>query len=158
MLITNFLHISLCISDPEKSIPFYRDVLGFKLVAEQRYSDPGSSTVMDVGDSDFTVWLLTNDSYRLELIHFERPKSPPLKDRPRTNTLGLSHLTVGVTDPERTLQELKARGVVVREHTKGNFPEATSGFQFLFEDPDGFLIETYTVPEDGKLPVYGGTE
>jgi catechol 2,3-dioxygenase-like lactoylglutathione lyase family enzyme len=71
--------------------------------------------------------------------------------------LGLSHLTVGVVDPERTLQELKDRGVVVREHTRGNFPEATSGFMFLFEDPDGFLIETYTVPEDGNLPVYGGS-
>lgn len=158
MPITNFLHISICISDPEKSVPFYRDVLGFEVVGEQRYCDAGSSTVMDVGDSDFTVWLLTNDSYRLELIHYERPKSPPLKDRPRANTLGLSHLTVGVVDPEKTLEELKARGVVVREHTRGNFPEATSGFMFLFEDPDGFLIETYTVPEDGNLPVYDGGE
>jgi catechol 2,3-dioxygenase-like lactoylglutathione lyase family enzyme len=157
MPITNFLHVSLCISDPGKSVPFYRDVLGFEVINEQRYSGPGPSTVMDVGDSEFTVWLLTNGGYRLELIHYERPKSPPLAAPPRVNMLGLSHLTVGVVDPERTLQELKDRGVVVREHTRGNFPEATSGFMFLFEDPDGFLIETYTVPEDGNLPVYGGS-
>lgn len=158
MPIANFLHVSICISNPEKSIPFYRDVLGFEVVGEQSYSGPGPSTVMDVGEAEFTVWLLTNDGYRLELIHFDRPKSPPPKDPPRTNTLGLSHLTVGVRDPEATLQALKARGVVVRERTKGNFPEAAAGFQFLFEDPDGFLIETYTVPEDGNLPVYGGGE
>ena len=60
MPITNFLHVSICISDPEKSVPFYRDVLGFKLEAEQHYSGPGPSTVMDVGDSEFTVWLMTS--------------------------------------------------------------------------------------------------
>ena len=158
MPISNSLHVSICISDPEKSVPFYRDVLGFEVINEQRYDDAGASKVMDVGDSDFTVWLLTNDGYSLELIHYQHPKSPPLGEVPRANTLGLSHLTIGIVDAEKTLQELKARGIVVREHTLSNFPEADAQTQFLFEDPDGFLIETYTVPEDGNLPVYGDSD
>jgi catechol 2,3-dioxygenase-like lactoylglutathione lyase family enzyme len=154
MAITQFLHVSIGISDPEKSVPFYRDVLGFKEIAKLRYDRPGPAKVMGFNKAEFTVWLMMRDGYRLELIHFDEPLSPPLRQRPQTNSLGLSHLTVGITDPERTMAELKARGVRVWEHTIGNFEENAPGFMFLFEDPDGFLIEAYMARPDGKFP-YG---
>ena len=148
MPITQFLHVSIGISDPEKSVPFYRDILGFKLITEIRYDKPGPAKVMGFKEADFTVWLMMRDGYRLELIHFDHPESEPLKDRPRTNSLGVSHLTVGIEDPEKTMAELKARGVKVWDHTIGNFEENAAGFMFLFEDPDGFLIPklTWRVP------------
>jgi glyoxylase I family protein len=154
MAITQFLHVSIGISDPEKSVPFYRDVLGFKQIAKLRYDRSGPAKVMGFSEADFTVWLMMRDGYRLELIHFDHPASPPLPRRPQTNSLGLSHLTVGITDPEKTMAELKARGVRVLEHTIGNFEEDAPGFMFLFEDPDGFLIEAYMARPDGKFP-YG---
>jgi catechol 2,3-dioxygenase-like lactoylglutathione lyase family enzyme len=154
MAITQFLHVSIGISDPQKSVPFYRDVLGFKEIAKIRYDKPGPAQVMGFAKAEFTVWLLMRDGYRLELIHFDQPASPPLREPPQTNALGLSHLTVGITEPEKTLAELKARGVKVREHTIGNFEESAPGFMFLFEDPDGFPIEAYVARPDGKFP-YG---
>jgi catechol 2,3-dioxygenase-like lactoylglutathione lyase family enzyme len=152
MAITQFLHVSICISDPARSVPFYRDVLGFEVADIQHYKGPGPSTVMDVGDAELTVWLLRSGGTRLELIHFARPESAALLERPRTNSLGLSHLTVGVDDPDRTIAELKARGVPVREHTRATFVDGVPGYQFLFEDPDGFLIEAYTTWPEGKFP------
>lgn len=154
MAIKEFLHLSICISDPEKSVQFYRDVLGFKLVREIPWRGPGPSRVMDVGDSEFTTWLMTNGGYRLELIHYARPKSPSLASTPKMNSLGLSHMTVGVDDAHKTMQELKARGVKVLDHTLGSFMEGERDSMFLFEDPDGLLIEAYTVRPDGSLP-YG---
>jgi len=135
-------------------MPFYRDVLGFREIAKIRYDQPGPARVMGFSEAAFTVWLMMRDGCRLELIHFDQPKSPPLGQPPQTNALGLSHLTVGITDPEKTLAELKARGVRVREHTIGNFDENAPGFMFLFEDPDGFLIEAYVARPDGRFP-YG---
>jgi catechol 2,3-dioxygenase-like lactoylglutathione lyase family enzyme len=152
MAITQFLHVSICVSDPERSVPFYRDVLGFHVADVQHYSGPGPSTVMDVGDAELTVWLLRRGETHLELIHFAKPASPPPAQRPRTNSIGLSHLTVGVDDPDRTIAQLEARGVNVRRHTRGTFVEGVPGYQFLFEDPDGLLIEAYTEFPDGKLP------
>lgn len=152
MAVKQFLHASICISDPDASVPFYRDVLGFEVAAVQYYSGPGPSAVMDVGDCELTVWLLRHGDARLELIYFHRPVSEAPAQAPRTNAIGLSHLTVGVDDPDRTIQELKARGVTVREHTRGTFVEGVPGYQFLFEDPDGLLIEAYTVWPDESLP------
>ena len=146
--------IAITVSDVGTALPFYRDVLGFKEIARLRYDQPGPAQVMGFKEADFTVWLMMRDGYRLELIHFDQPASPPLRERPQTNALGISHLTVGITDPEKTLAELKARGVKVWEHTIGNFVEAAPGFMFLFEDPDGFLIEAYMARPDGKFP-YG---
>jgi catechol 2,3-dioxygenase-like lactoylglutathione lyase family enzyme len=46
MPITQFLHVSIGISDPDKSVPFYRDVLGFTEIARLRYDKPGPAHVM----------------------------------------------------------------------------------------------------------------
>ncbi len=152
MAVQQFLHVSICVSDPDRSVPFYRDVLGFEVADVQHYKGPGPSTVMDVGDAELTVWLLKKDGTRIELIHFERPPSEPFAAPPRTNTLGLSHLTVGVDDPDRTIRELEERGIKVRHHTRGTFVDSAPGYQFLFEDPDGLLIEAYTMWPDGEPP------
>jgi catechol 2,3-dioxygenase-like lactoylglutathione lyase family enzyme len=152
MAVTSFLHVSICISDPERSVPFYRDVLGFQVADVQHYAGPGPSTVMDVGDAELTVWLLRRGETRLELIWFARPKSAAPAERPRTNAIGLSHLTVGVDDPDRTIRELEARGVKVRRHTRATFVDGVPGYQFLFEDPDGLLIEAFTEWPDQKPP------
>ena len=154
MAIKEFLHISIGISDPEKSVPFYRDILGFEVVRELSFQAPGPDKVMDLGPSEFTVWLLTHGSYRLELIHYKSPASPPLGAQPKMNHLGLSHMTVGVDDARKTMAELEAKGVRVLERTFGSFQEDNPDSMFLFEDPDGFLCECYTVRPNGDLP-YG---
>ena len=152
MAIKEFLHISIGISDPEKSVPFYRDILGFKVIRSTTYKDPGPDKVMDVGDSEFTVWLMTNGTFRLELIHYAHPKAPPLSARPKMHHLGLSHLTLGVDDARATMEELKAKGVKVLEHTYGSFEADNPNSMFLFEDPDGFLVEAFTMRPSGELP------
>ncbi len=157
MTIKNFLHVSIGISDPKKSIPFYRDILGFKVEKEIPWKGPGPSKVMDTGPSEFTTWLLTNGAYRLELIWYKKPKSPKLTRKPKMNHLGLSHMTIGVDDSPKTMRELKKKGVKVLERTLGSFNDGNPNSQFLFEDPDGFIIETYTAPKDGKLP-YGNQD
>ncbi len=151
MAIKQFLHVSICISDPAKSVPFYRDVLGFKLLREGRYKGAGPSKVFALGDTDLTVWLMGRDSQRLELIYFGKPKSPARKAKPRANDLGLSHLTVGVDDIDGTVRELKAKGVKVREQSVASF-SGKGARNFVFEDPDGNVIETYELRPDGKPP------
>src|SRR5581483_10110360 len=145
---------SICVSDPERSLAFYREILGFALVSSQDWEGPGPSTVMGTPDSQFTTWLLTRDGQRLELIHWRRPVSaPPPRPFP-TNQVGLSHLTVFVDDTEAFAAEVRARGVTVREETWGSFlPDASRRF-VLIDDPDGIPIEVVEHPGSLRNP-YG---
>ena len=68
-----------------------------------------------------TTALLRRDGQRLEMIYYRKPKSPPRTKPPKTNHLGLSHLTIGIDNVETTSLELKEKGVKVVEKTVGSF-------------------------------------
>jgi catechol 2,3-dioxygenase-like lactoylglutathione lyase family enzyme len=122
--ILHLSHWSLCVADPEVSLPFYRDVLGWTEIVRLDWEGPGPSRVMDVGPARLTTWLLGSGGQRIEIIHFAEPPSPPRVDR---GAPGLSHLTVLVDDGSSTAGELRARGI-----------DATvSDGTVMFEDPDG---------------------
>src|SRR5437016_5108473 len=140
MAIKFFLHPSICVSDPERSLPFYRDVLGFAIVGEHTWDKPGPGRVMAVPDSRFTTWLLTRDGQRLELIYWHEPKSPAPLRTPETNHIGLSHLTVFVEDVADFAREMRRRGVRVREETWGSFVNEDDRTFVLITDPDGLPI------------------
>jgi catechol 2,3-dioxygenase-like lactoylglutathione lyase family enzyme len=57
-------------------------------------------------------------------------------------------VATGATD--ETVAALRTRGVRVREHTRSSFVPGMEqpGNQFLFEDPDGNLIETFEAGDD----------
>ena len=65
MAIKRFLHCSICVSDYDKSLAFYRDILGFNLVDEAEWLSADAGKVMDVGDASFKTALLRRDGQRL---------------------------------------------------------------------------------------------
>jgi catechol 2,3-dioxygenase-like lactoylglutathione lyase family enzyme len=126
-------HWSLCVADPLRSLPFYKELLGWQETGVIDWSGPGPSQVMDVGPAQLTTWLLAVSGQRIEIIHFAQPISPlPSKRDPHSP--GLSHLTVLVDDPKKTADELLERGLDAAL-TKGPDDEAVE-----FNDPDGNVI------------------
>lgn len=149
MAIRSFFHVALCVADMNRSLPFYRDVLGFQQCVELDFEGHEVSRVMGLDDCQFKGVFLRRDGMHLELISFHKPR-PPARPEPRANQLGLSHFTFTVDDLDRTLADLKARGVPVLEHTRG---EPAPGVPVcLIRDPDGNLIELYQHPEGVPSP------
>src|SRR5579862_4680606 len=85
--ILHLSHWSLCVADPDRSLRFYRDVLGWAELMRLDWEGAGPSRVMDVGPARLTTWLLGSDGQRIEIIHFDEPSSP----RPDRGAPGLSH-------------------------------------------------------------------
>jgi catechol 2,3-dioxygenase-like lactoylglutathione lyase family enzyme len=152
--ITGFSHWSLCVSDLEASVAFYRDVLGCRVVGRDA-ADPSSGSPPGAVTAGADVKLV-RDGQRIELVQQDRPVSRR-DPKPETNHLGVSHLTVATGPAPEVMGALAAMGVHVRTHTLANFvpAEDRAGTQFLFEDPDGNLIETYTPGETWN--VFPGT-
>ncbi len=119
------LHTMIRVGDLERSLSFYTEVLGMRLLRRKDYPD-GKFTLAFVGygeEADEAVIELTHnwDVDRYEL----------------GNAFG--HIAIGVQDIYGTCDEIKRRGgKVVRE--PGPMKHGTTVIAFV-EDPDGYKLE-----------------
>ncbi len=119
------LHTMIRVGDLERSIAFYTEVLGMRLLRRKDYPG-GEFTLAFLGygeEADTTV---------LELTHNWGTDSYDLGD-------GFGHIAVGVPDAAAACEEIRRRGGnVVRD--AGPMKHGTTVIAFV-EDPDGYKIE-----------------
>ena len=120
-MIKKYLHTRFRVSDMNKSISFYQDVLGMEVI-EQKTSPRGSKLVfLKFPDMDC----------ELELCSFPDSGSVHVPE-------DLVHLAFEVDDLEVCIEKLNAAGVPI---TEGPL-ETSNGTKFIFtEDPDKYEIE-----------------
>ena len=120
-MIKKYLHTRFRVSDIDKSIYFYRAILGMKVV-EQKTSPRGSKLVfLKFPDMDC----------ELELCSFPDSGNVHVPE-------DLVHLAFEVDDLERCIERFKVAGVLI---TEGPI-ESSNGTRFIFiEDPDKYEIE-----------------
>jgi lactoylglutathione lyase len=113
------------VGDLEKSLDFYTDVLGMKLLRKADYPD-GKFTLAFVGyDSE-------ENTSVLELTHNWDTKSYELGS-------GYGHVAIGVDDAKAACDAVRARGGKVTREA-GPMKHGTTVIAFV-EDPDGYKIE-----------------
>ena len=119
------LHTMLRVGDLDRSIVFYTDVLGMRLLRRQDYPD-GRFTLAFVGYQDEA------DGAVIELTHNWDTASYELGN-------GFGHVALAVPDAYRACDEIRSRGgKVVRE--AGPMKHGRTVIAFV-EDPDGYKIE-----------------
>lgn len=119
------LHTMLRVGDLEKSLSFYTDVLGMRLLRRKDYPE-GKFTLAFVGYAD------ESEQTVLELTHNWDTDSYDLG-----NAYG--HIAIEVDDVYAACDAIKAKGgEVVRE--AGPMKHGSSILAFV-KDPDGYMIE-----------------
>jgi lactoylglutathione lyase len=119
------LHTMLRVGDLDRSIAFYTEVLGMKLLRRNDYPE-GRFTLAFVGYGDEAHHSV------LELTHNWDTKSYDLGD-------GYGHIAVAVPDAYKACEAVKARGGKVTREA-GPMKHGTTVIAFV-EDPDGYKIE-----------------
>lgn len=132
-------HVGVCVSDVERSIAFYRDGLGFQPVHELRVEGEPSDTLLKLRDVRLHAVYLERDGVRIELLHYQSPKSPARAPVRSMNDLGFTHLSVVVDDIDAALEPLEAAGATIERDTRIRFGDRTVAA--MIRDPDGLLIE-----------------
>jgi len=147
-------HLGICVSDLERSLRFYRDLLGFRPEHELHVEGEPSDTLLRLRDVRLDAVYLQRDGVRIELLRFATPPAPP--PRPRAmNERGLTHLSFRVADVDATLAALRAAGERVLDETIIRVPDFRAAACFIV-DPDGQLIELVQSPGDPAAPPRSG--
>ncbi len=151
MAILRVGHLGICCSDLERSLAFYRDLLGFRPLSEVHVADPQSAKLLRLPRVDQRTVFLERDGVRLALFAFREP--PTLRDaEPREmNRTGFNALMLRVDDLESTLAAMRAAGVRVLDDTRVDHPGYRSRLVFV-TDPDGALVELIEIPGDPYPP------
>jgi len=119
------LHTMLRVGDLQRSIDFYTQVLGMKLLRQKDYPD-GKFTLAFVGYGD------EKDNTVIELTHNWNTDSYDLGS-------GFGHLALEVDDIYKATDEIRNRGGnIIRD--AGPMNAGTTIIAFV-EDPDGYQIE-----------------
>ena len=121
-----FLHTMIRVKDLDKSLNFYTELLGMKLLRKRDYPT-GKFTLAFVGYGEET------DSTVVELTHNWEQAEP--------YQLGsaFGHLAIGVPDVYKTCEKLAAADVKI-PRPAGPMAHGGSVIAFI-EDPDGYRIE-----------------
>ncbi len=139
---SEFQHVSLVVSDPERSLAFYREVFGFErwLTAE---AGAAHGPVLGIADRDlsFTSHFLVRGGLRLELIAFTHPK--PSRPAPAVPAYGFTHLAFSTSDLPGLTAAVERHGGQVLEGAHVAYPDGSSFVMCL--DPDGVRIELFDV-------------
>lgn len=133
-----FSHVGISVSDIERSIAFYRDMLGLEQLCDVfPFGGEQFETIMDIPGVRGRMCMIGKGTLNLELFEFAgaKPKDPehPVSDR------GYSHFGVEVDDIAATYEKLRAAGA--RIHS----PVITfmgGGMKAAYcRDPDGNVFE-----------------
>jgi glyoxylase I family protein len=154
MGLVRLTHIGICVSDWERSLRFYRDVLGFKYLSELQVAGEPSNTLLQLNDVALRAIYLERDGTRIELLHYASPGHCGDGSPRPMNQLGLTHLSLRVDDLDATLDSLKTAGARVLAPTRIDIPAFEAAAVFVV-DPDGTLIELVQAPGDPAVPPGG---
>lgn len=120
-MITKFLHTRYRVNDLEKTVSFYRDVLGLKEVS--RHESPRGSKLV--------FFSVPNSEEQIEISYYSA--SGPVQVQP-----DLTHLAFEVEDLKEFAQTLEKKGYPLSDGPT----ETSSGNLIAFIDaPEGYEIE-----------------
>jgi catechol 2,3-dioxygenase-like lactoylglutathione lyase family enzyme len=155
-MITGVWHFSFTVSDLDRSLSFYVDLLGMKLVHRQDQSSEYTRKLVAYSEADLRVALLgfegapsSPSEHILELIQYRAPVYPP--HPAGTAYPNSAHLAFVAEDALHEYQRLRAAGVQFRSE-----PVAITsginrgGYTVYFLDPDGITLELVQPPLRAK--------
>ncbi len=127
-MLLGFEHIGIAVSDMDRAIGFYRDLLGLKLILRKHDARTGSDMAfLDAGGG------------QLELVTPAQGLAPA-SDLPPSQA-GLRHITFTVDDVDETFARLIAAGVVALEAPRDAATRELLSRVAFVRDPDGIVVE-----------------
>jgi lactoylglutathione lyase len=147
--LTDIHHLGLTVSDIERSIQFYRDMLGMELIRRRPSVTAdyvSQQTGYDNVELNVASFQISPDSKQsLEVVQYMNHAGEP--SEPATNQAGSSHLCLLVDDLKTCYENLRSKGVRFKsEPVTITAGPNEGGLVIYFSDPDGYMLELFQPP------------
>jgi len=146
-------HTGIQVADLDRSVAFYRDILGFELVFQWNPQADYIRTIVGYPGADIHAAILRmpGSDYFLEILEYRNVEKTPVDTR--TANPGTAHLAFFTDDCDALYEELVAKGVrSVNPPVTPTIGPNTGGRAVYMIDPDGIRVEFITSKRtfDGK--------
>ena len=139
MSIQAIRHTGIVVSDMDRSLPFYRDLLGMEVWAD--FKDDSAYVQAMTGVPGANIWMVklkAADGVSIELLQYlSHPQ--PVPEESKACHVGCNHVALKVDDLDALHEKLKAAGI------RFNAPPAVSpdgGAKVAYcLDPEGVIVE-----------------
>jgi len=142
---TGVSHIAICVQDVEKSLAFYRDILGMRVTLDQ-VQDTTAGGLPHVyhraRKTRRTVHLRYGESNTIPFLVVTSHPNEDSDGHPiKLDQVGISHLSFTVRDVKTLAEDLIAKGVQLAAPLEA-FTNAQGEVGSIFVyDPDGILVQ-----------------
>ena len=140
-------HIGICVSDMDRSLAFYRDILGMTVLGD-RMTDPteGGRLHNYLRERQARRWvsLAYGDGATPTLTLTSHPGDDSDGEPIKLDMVGISHISFGVADVKGLTEELLSKGVELAGPIE-SFTNADGDIRSIYVyDPDGILVQFNT--------------
>jgi len=136
-------HAGIVVTDMDRAVAFYRDLLGLKEVAN--FVDEGEYIDTIIGLKNVKLWmikLIAEDGSMIELLHYLSHPRRSLSNR-NLNDAGCSHVAFTVEDLDKSYHRLLEAGVRFIDAPCVS-PDGHAKVAFC-QDPEGVFVELVEV-------------
>ncbi|MCC6176802.1 MAG: VOC family protein [Chloroflexi bacterium] len=136
-------HAGITVADLERSIAFYRDVLGLTVLGQYERTTPDIGEIVGYPGAHLRIAFVgvAGDSPRIELLQYVTPSAEGRGGE--TNVPGAGHVCFDVDDIDAVFRRLTVAGYPPRSKAPVELTQGpNSGVKALYvRDPDGYTIE-----------------
>src|SRR5882762_2258272 len=134
-------HTGITVSNLERSLAFWKDVLGFELSHRTHQTGELASEITGVPGAEISLAVLKGYGHKVELLEYKAPPDRKHVDL-RPCDVGSVHVALTVDDLDAILQKIAASGwkAAGKPQTLRSGPNAGKRVVYV-RDPDGTTIE-----------------
>jgi glyoxylase I family protein len=138
-MILKLHHTGMSVTDLDRSIAFYRDLLGMKLLWRLEHRrGPALEKVLGLTEVEVSYAMLESGIGRLELFQYHSPQGKPNPlERPVCDR-GITHVAFQVQGIQDLYERLKEKGV--RFHSEPQLVREGVTVAYM-RDPEGIVVE-----------------
>jgi catechol 2,3-dioxygenase-like lactoylglutathione lyase family enzyme len=143
-------HTGITVSDLERSLSFWRDVLGFELSHRAHHKGELASEATGVPGAEISIAVLKAPGHKIELLEYLAPPDRKHVDL-RACDVGSVHVAFTVDNLDAVLSVIAASGwkAAGKPQTLQSGPNAGKRVVYV-RDPDGTTIELMQAANESK--------